>query len=76
MGYLRKKWVTTNVRRIVETGLFGAATISAMALIVINFRTCDVIPACEGVGPECTHAEEEDYKDQTKFFIGWDCKDN
>lgn len=64
------------MRRIVETGLFGAATISAMALIVINFRTCDVTPACKGAGPICTPSEEEDYKDQTKFFIGWDCKDN
>jgi hypothetical protein len=46
MGYFRKKWITNNFRRIVETGLFGAATISAMALIVINFRTCDDTPPC------------------------------
>ena len=74
MGYFRKKWITNNFRRIVETGLFGAATISAMALIVINFRTCDDTPPCEGVGPTCTAEDLEDYTSQTKFFIGWDCK--
>ena len=48
MGYLRKKWVTNNFKRIVETGMFGAATISVMALIVIRFRNCEPIPACKG----------------------------
>jgi hypothetical protein len=57
MGYLRKKWVTNNFRRIVETGMFGFATISVMALIVIKFHKCEPVPACSGVGPECTDAE-------------------
>jgi hypothetical protein len=73
MGYFRKKWVTNNFRRIVETGLFGAATISAMAAIVIQFRKCEPIPPCKGAGPECTAAEHDDWETQTKFFIGWDC---
>jgi len=48
MGYLRKKYVTNNFKRVVETGLFGAATISVMALIVINYSACVPILPCQG----------------------------
>lgn len=76
MGYLRKKWITNNFRRIVETGMFAAATISVMALVVFRFRECkdlptECIPKIEGT--TCTHAEENEFEAVKKAFITWDC---
>lgn len=52
MGMCRKKVIKNNASRIIETGLYGLATISVMAVIVISLNTCDDIPECDNCTTE------------------------
>jgi H+/Cl- antiporter ClcA len=44
LGKLRKKYMTSNPMRIVETALFGAMTFSAAVFAIYAFDTCESIP--------------------------------
>ena len=46
MGYLRKRIIKNNASKIIETGMFGFATISVMSIIVISFNECKRTPIC------------------------------
>lgn len=44
MGRLRKRIIKSNWMKLIETGLFGVATISTMTLIVVSFSECITHP--------------------------------
>lgn len=44
LGALRKKYITTGPRKILETGVFAALTITGSTLAVIALSKCKVIP--------------------------------
>ena len=52
MGYLRKRIITSNARRIIETGFFGFATISVMTFVVISYNECIDIPPCNVINAD------------------------
>lgn len=60
MGYCRKKVIKNNTMRIIETGLYGMATITLMSIIVIYATECeDKIPCttCTGTTDEAKAAQ-------------------
>jgi len=43
LSFLRKKIITTNRKRVCETGMFGLMTISVMVMLVIYAGECKKI---------------------------------
>ena len=73
MGYLRKRIIKNNSSKIIETGMFGFATISVMSIIVISFNECKRTPICYDCN---TQAKWDDYHKEIDQFIEWDCDEN
>ena len=65
--------------KIIETGLYGMATITLMSIIVIYASECENIIPCTncttGTTDEAAKATAA-YKDEIKQFIEWDCPES
>jgi len=73
MGMCRKKVIKNNCMRIVETGIYGAATITLMAIIVITLNECKEIPPCI----DCIDVKStKSYDTELEQFIEWNCPEN
>jgi chloride channel 6 len=71
MGRLRKKFITSNCKKIIETGMFGMVTVSAMTLLVITLNRCEDIPTYDPVD-----LNKEEYESELQAFNKWTCEED
>lgn len=59
MSFYRKKFITTDFRKMVETGMFGLITISLMTGMIVFVSECYDLPA----------------EESETYFNQWNCPD-
>lgn len=64
MSFFRKKYITSDWKKILETAIYGTVTISVMVLCVILMADCQDIP---------TYTEDELKEETTDMYNNWIC---